>query len=210
MECLFVSIWSKLYFQFLSKINHSIFLSTLLTIMTIIYKYDLNSVWLTHFSQLVRINCIYRCMTIFFLRILFLLHLMYILFLAFKTHPLRTALFSIYELKEMSTFPPSFFSHSHTCRHTRDFSSRYCSILAPSIAPLLLKWISMYFPNRLELSLRMVLAFPKAVEKKKSLHPAGLCSIFKCANKDGSIGFPHPQGWGWPLTPAVQSRSAAH
>lgn len=53
-------------------------------------------------------------------------------------------------------------SRSLTCRHTRDFSSRYCSILAPSIAPRLLKWMSMYFPKRLELSLRMVLAFPKA------------------------------------------------
>lgn len=49
-----------------------------------------------------------------------------------------------------------------TCRHTRDFSSRYCSIRAPSMAPRLLKWMSMYFPKRLELSLRIVLAFPKA------------------------------------------------
>lgn len=58
-----------------------------------------------------------------------------------------------------------------TCRHTRDFSSRYCSILAPSMAPLLLKWMSMYFPKRLELSLRIVLALPKAkwkIEKLKS------------------------------------------
>ncbi len=45
---------------------------------------------------------------------------------------------------------------------TLDFSSRYCSILAPSMAPRLLKWMSMYFPKRLELSLRIVLAFPKA------------------------------------------------
>lgn len=49
-----------------------------------------------------------------------------------------------------------------TWRQTRDFSSRYCSILAPSMAPRLSKWISMYFPKRLELSLRMVLAFPNA------------------------------------------------
>ena len=49
-----------------------------------------------------------------------------------------------------------------TWRQTRDFSSRYCSILAPSMAPRLLKWMSMYFPKRLELSLRMVLAFPNA------------------------------------------------
>lgn len=33
---------------------------------------------------------------------------------------------------------------------------------APSITPLWLKWISMYFPKRLELSFRIVLAFPKA------------------------------------------------
>lgn len=51
-----------------------------------------------------------------------------------------------------------------TWRQTRDFSSRYCSILAPSMAPRLLKWMSMYFPKRLELSLRMVLAFPNASE----------------------------------------------
>lgn len=30
------------------------------------------------------------------------------------------------------------------------------------MAPRLLKWMSMYFPKRLELSLRMVLAFPNA------------------------------------------------
>lgn len=55
-----------------------------------------------------------------------------------------------------------------TCLQTRDFSSRYCSIFAPSMAPLLLKWMSMYFPNRLELSLRMVFAFPKAAGKNCS------------------------------------------
>lgn len=49
-----------------------------------------------------------------------------------------------------------------TWRQTRDFSSRYCSILAPSMAPRLLKWMSMYLPKRLELSFRMVLAFPNA------------------------------------------------
>lgn len=49
-----------------------------------------------------------------------------------------------------------------TCRQTRDFSRRYCSMRAPSMDPPLLKWISMYFPNRLELSLRMVFALPKA------------------------------------------------
>lgn len=51
-----------------------------------------------------------------------------------------------------------------TWRQTRDFSSRYCSILAPSMAPRLLKWMSTYLPKRLELSLRMVLAFPNAAE----------------------------------------------
>lgn len=55
---------------------------------------------------------------------------------------------------------------------TRDFSRRYCSTRAPSITPSLLKKISKYFPKRLELSLRIVLAFPKAEmqkEKKKLL-----------------------------------------
>lgn len=51
---------------------------------------------------------------------------------------------------------------SRTCRQTLDFSSRYCSILAPSMAPRMLKWMSMYFPKRDELSLRMVLALPNA------------------------------------------------
>lgn len=55
-----------------------------------------------------------------------------------------------------------------TCRQTRDFSSRYCSILAPSMAPRLLKWMSMYLPKRDELSLRIVLAFPKAGKKKRN------------------------------------------
>lgn len=36
---------------------------------------------------------------------------------------------------------------------------------APSMAPPLVKLMSMYFPNRLELSLRMVLALPKAERK---------------------------------------------
>ena len=33
---------------------------------------------------------------------------------------------------------------------------------APSMTPLGLKWMSIYFPKRLELSFRIVLAFPKA------------------------------------------------
>ena len=56
---------------------------------------------------------------------------------------------------------------SLTCRQTLDFSSRYCSILAPSMTPLLLKWMSMYFPKREELSLRIVLALPKAETEAK-------------------------------------------
>lgn len=52
-----------------------------------------------------------------------------------------------------------------TWRQTLDFSSRYCSMRAPSMAPPLVKLMSMYFPKRLELSLRMVLALPKAVKK---------------------------------------------
>lgn len=40
-------------------------------------------------------------------------------------------------------------------------------MLAPSITPLELKWMSMYFPKRLELSLRMVLALPKAEGKRE-------------------------------------------
>lgn len=49
-----------------------------------------------------------------------------------------------------------------TCRQTRDFSRRNCSMRAPLITPLELKWMSIYFPKRLELSFRIVLAFPKA------------------------------------------------
>lgn len=56
---------------------------------------------------------------------------------------------------------------SLTCRQTLDFSRRKCSILAPSITPLELKWMSMYFPKRLELSLRTVLALPKAEGKRE-------------------------------------------
>lgn len=52
-----------------------------------------------------------------------------------------------------------------TWRQTLDFSSRYCSTRAPSMAPPLVKLMSMYFPKRLELSFRIVLAFPKAGKK---------------------------------------------
>lgn len=52
-----------------------------------------------------------------------------------------------------------------TWRQTLDFSSRYCSTRAPSMAPPLVKLMSIYFPKRLELSLWMVLALPKAESK---------------------------------------------
>jgi len=54
-----------------------------------------------------------------------------------------------------------------TCETIRDFSNKYCSIFAPSIAPRLSKCISIYFPNRDELSFRTVFAFPKARRKRK-------------------------------------------
>lgn len=66
-------------------------------------------------------------------------------------------------------YTPLPFLSSLTCLQTRDFSSRYCSIFAPSMAPRLLKWMSMYLPNRLELSLRIVFAFPKAVNKQHNM-----------------------------------------
>ena len=52
-----------------------------------------------------------------------------------------------------------------TWRQTLDFSRRYCSTRAPSMAPPLVKLMSMYFPKRLELSFRIVLALPKAGKK---------------------------------------------
>lgn len=45
---------------------------------------------------------------------------------------------------------------------TRDFSSRYSEILAPTTVPPQVNFISRYFPKRLELSLMAVHAFPKA------------------------------------------------
>ena len=89
-----------------------------------------------------------------------------------------------------------------TWRQTRDFSSRYCSILAPSMAPRLLKWMSMYFPKRLELSLRMVLAFPNAASvgeghgswsRSTPPHPTATPLLPECPSptfQDGS-GFQH-------------------
>lgn len=93
-----------------------------------------------------------------------------------------------------------------TCRHTRDFSSRYCSILAPSMAPRLLKWMSMYFPKRLELSLRMVFALPKAYWTKtirwggSQIEMMQFVMHFSCTITD------LPE-WAWPPGPAALSRS---
>lgn len=48
------------------------------------------------------------------------------------------------------------------CFITLDFSRRYSEILPPITAPVGVNIISRYFPNRLELSLMAVHAFPKA------------------------------------------------
>lgn len=45
---------------------------------------------------------------------------------------------------------------------TRDFSSRYSDICAPTTVPPQVNFISRYLPKRLELSLMAVQAFPKA------------------------------------------------
>lgn len=134
----------------------------------------------------------------------------------------------------------SFINHDLTCRHTRDFSSRYCSILAPSMAPLLLKWMSIYFPKRLELSLRMVLALPKAkfiyklysevmgksreseARKRLVVHSdwhsrtARLNRFFPDMHIHETIfciktlQLSDLRGWAWPPGPAARSRSVGH
>jgi hypothetical protein len=48
-----------------------------------------------------------------------------------------------------------------------DFSSKYWSMFAPSMMPLAVKWTSMYFPKRLELSFLFVFALPKAAEMQE-------------------------------------------
>lgn len=89
---------------------------------------------------------------------------------------------------------------------TLDFSSRYCSMRAPSMAPLLLKLTSIYFPNRLELSLRMVLALPKAAGEWKHRLLKNLGRV--CWRKlIWRVCFNLP-GWGLPRGSAAQSRSA--
>ena len=48
------------------------------------------------------------------------------------------------------------------CETTRDFSSRYSDKWAPAMCPSDVKWSSRYFPNRDELLLMIVRAFPNA------------------------------------------------
>lgn len=95
-----------------------------------------------------------------------------------------------------------------TWRQTRDFSSRYCSILAPSMAPRLLKWMSMYFPKRLELSLRMVLAFPNAAGWA-DVHGSWSVSVAPQPPSPALRARPYLPGWGWLPAPAARSMSAA-
>lgn len=54
-----------------------------------------------------------------------------------------------------------------TWNTTLDFSSRYVRMLAPMMWYLLSKPISIYFPKRLLLSLRVVFAFPMACTEGK-------------------------------------------
>lgn len=93
-----------------------------------------------------------------------------------------------------------------TCRHTRDFSSRYCSILAPSMAPRLLKWMSMYFPKRLELSLRMVFALPKAYWTKTIRWGGSQTEMMRFVMHFSCTVTDLPE-WVWPPGPAALSRS---
>lgn len=73
----------------------------------------------------------------------------------------------------------------HTWWQTRDFSRRYCSTRAPSSTPSSLKKISKYFPKRLELSLRIVFAFPNAVRERTGMfghfqpHILRMCMFLK-------------------------------
>ena len=90
------------------------------------------------------------------------------------------------------------------CVMIRDFSSKYSSIRAHSIWPLLLNWMSMYFPNREELSFRRVRALPNA--SRIGLDSISCCSMDECcpeaAARNWSINlvetvFPDPDS---PLT----------
>ena len=48
------------------------------------------------------------------------------------------------------------------CETTLDFSSKYSDKWAPAMCPSGVKWSSKYFPNRDELLLMIVRAFPNA------------------------------------------------
>lgn len=54
-----------------------------------------------------------------------------------------------------------------TWNTTLDFSRRYVLMFAPMMSPFLPKPISIYFPKRLLLSFRVVLAFPTDCRQKK-------------------------------------------
>lgn len=66
-----------------------------------------------------------------------------------------------------------------TWKTTLDFSRRYVLMLAPMMSPFLPKPISIYFPKRLLLSFRVVLAFPidcrqtRHWHQNRSLSPQG-------------------------------------
>lgn len=59
-----------------------------------------------------------------------------------------------------------------TWKTTLDFSRRYVLMLAPMMSPFLPKPISIYFPKRLLLSFRVVLAFP--IDCRQTLAPEPL------------------------------------
>lgn len=92
-----------------------------------------------------------------------------------------------------------------TWRQTLDFSSRYCSTRAPSIAPPGVKLMSMYFPKRLELSFRIVLALPKA-EKKMYISLRGSVSLWRLSYHFMFCSY--PPKWGSLQESAARSRSA--
>ena len=67
----------------------------------------------------------------------------------------------------------------------RTFSNRYVSMEAPASFPAFEKETSIYFPNRDELSFRMVLAFPKA--SKIGLDCKTCCSIDTVGEADRGV-----------------------
>lgn len=64
-----------------------------------------------------------------------------------------------------------------TWKTTLDFSRRYVLMFAPMMSPFLPKPISIYFPKRLLLSFRVVLAFP--IDCKTKVCEACVVCIFK-------------------------------